>query len=234
MLRNRGKRSSDDKWFADKWHPIFKEAVNDLCYFLSRGYAERSALQIVGNRYKLNKRQRKAIYRMSCSDEQVALRTRSSCNVGSVKHEEVEIDGFNLLILLESILSGAYVFKGRDGLFRDISSVHGSYRRVLKTESAIILVGNALKELEVGPVKWYFDRPVSNSGRIKTKLLEISDNNGFNWEAELVMNPDKVLVTSSKIVITSDGGILDHVGKWFNLGAYLIDNHINHPNIIAV
>lgn len=234
MLRNRGKRSSDDKWFAEKWYPIFKEAVNDLCYFLSRGYAERSALQIVGNRYKLNKRQRKAIYRISCSDQQVASRSLSSCDVESVKHKDMEIDGFNLLILLESILSGAYVFKGRDGLFRDISSVHGSYRRVLKTESAIILVGKALKELEVESVKWYFDRPVSNSGRIKTKLLEISDDNGFNWEAELVMNPDKVLVASSKIVVTSDGGILDHVGKWFNLGAYLINNHINHPNIIAV
>ncbi|WP_186755200.1 DUF434 domain-containing protein [Echinicola salinicaeni] len=234
MIRNIGKSSSDDKWFAPKWQPVFKEAVDDLCYFLSRGYAERSALQLVGNRYKLNKRQRKAIYRISVGEQQITKRIQSSCAIENVKQEDVEIDGFNLLILLESILSGAYVFKGRDGLFRDISSVHGSYRRVLETDHAIVLVGKALKELQVNSVKWYFDYPVSNSRRIKNKVLEISDNNGFGWSADLVMNPDKILITSSNVVVTSDGGILDHVRRWFNLGAYLINHHINHSNIIAV
>ncbi|MFK7983141.1 MAG: DUF434 domain-containing protein, partial [Saprospiraceae bacterium] len=77
--RNRGKQSSDDKWFASKWHPIFTEALNDLCYLLTRGYAENSALQIVGNRYKLNKRQRKAVLRISCSDQGIATRNQAKC-----------------------------------------------------------------------------------------------------------------------------------------------------------
>lgn len=232
--RNRGKQSSDDKWFAPKWQPVFKEAVDDLCFLLTRGYAESSALQIVGNRYKLNKRQRKALFRISCSDQQIVVRNQSRCKAENLKNEAIEIDGFNLLILMESLLSGAFVFKGRDGLFRDISSVHGSYRRVLKTEYAIILIGNALQELGVGPVKWYFDQPVSNSGRLKVKLLELSENHHFNWKIELVMDPDKILVASNKIVITSDGWILDRVGKWFNLGSYIIETHINESSIIEV
>ncbi len=232
--KNRGKQSSDDKYFSSKWHPIFKDAVDDLCYLLSRGYADPSALQIVGNRYKLNKRQRNAILRMSCSDEEISRRKQSACKAAELENEMVEVDGFNLLILLESALSGAFIFKGRDGLYRDISSVHGSYKRVVKTEDAICLVGTILKDMKVKSVKWYFDQPVSNSGRLKARLLELGRNHAFNWEAELVFDPDKVLAKSNNIVISSDGWILDHAKKWFNLGSLLIENHLEESNVIVV
>lgn len=232
--RNRGKDSSDDKWFAPKWHPIFTEAVDDLCYLLTRGYAASSALEVVGNRYTLNKRQRSAVSRISCSDQGIRTRNKSRCNVSELEGRVVEIDGFNLLILLESALSGAFVFKGRDGVFRDISSVHGSYKRVAKTEEAMLLTGNSLKAMNVKSVKWYLDQPVSNSGRLKTQLLEISNANGLNWDAELVFDPDKVLAESKHIVISSDGWVLEQAGKWFNMGAYLIENQVKEAHVIAV
>jgi len=232
--RNRGKQSNDDKYFSPKWHPIFTEAINDLCFLLTRGYAENSALQIVGNRYKLNKRQRNAILRISVGEEEIAIRNKSKVSKTALKNEVVEIDGFNLLILLESAMSGAYIFKGRDGLYRDISSVHGSYKRVVKTENAILLVGEVLKKLQVKAVKWYFDQPVSNSGRLKSRLLELSEEHGFNWEVELVFDPDKVLVKSKNIIVSSDGWILDNSEKWFNLGGFLIENYLLDANVIVV
>ncbi len=232
--RNRGKQSSDDKWFAPKWHPIFSAAVDDLCHLLSRGYAANSALQVVGNRYKLNKRQRNAILRISTSDEENRLRTKSVCSIKDLKNGTVEIDGFNLLILLEAALSGAYIFKARDGLYRDISSVHGSYKRVMKTEEALHLIGSTLKDLEVKEVKWYLDQPVSNSGRLKTRLYELSAENDYRWNAELVFDPDKVLAKSKEIVVSSDGWILDNAERWFNLGAYIIERQLKEANVMEI
>lgn len=232
--RNRGKQSSDDKWFAPKWHPIFSDAVNDLCYFYTRGYAENSAIQIVGNRYKLNKRQRNAISRISCSNQGIKIRNQSECKTSDLNNQMVEIDGFNLLIILESALSGAFIFKGRDGVYRDISSVHGSYKFVSKTKAVIILVGNVLNKLNVKSVKWYFDSPISNSGRLKTRLLEIAKEHGFNWEVELVFNPDKVLVQSKNIVVSSDGWIIENTCKWFNLSALLIETYVMDACVIEV
>jgi len=107
-----------------------------------------SVLQIVGNRYKLNKRQRMAILRVGAAEQDIQLRKSKHLQPSDLKNKTVSIDGFNLLILLESALSGAFIFKGRDGTYRDISSVHGSYKRVQKTEAAIILVGNVLKKME--------------------------------------------------------------------------------------
>ncbi|MEM6698016.1 MAG: DUF434 domain-containing protein, partial [Bacteroidota bacterium] len=168
--RNRGKTSSDDQYFAPKWYPIFKEAADDLCFLLTRGYGKSSSLQIVGNRYRLNKRQRDALQRICSSEQEIAQRKSTAINPSTLSNATVEIDGFNLLILLESALSGAYVFKGRDGTIRDISSVHGTYKRVQQTETAMKLIGDTLKELSVLHVKWYLDRPVSNSGLLRQKL----------------------------------------------------------------
>jgi len=233
-FRNRGKQSSDDKLFASKWLSILEAAVDDICFLLSRGYAENSAQQIVGNRYKLNKRQRNAVLRISCSQSARLTRSKSNCKAAVLSDTIVEIDGFNLLILLENALSDAYIFKCRDGLYRDISSVHGSYKRVTKTDEAIHLIGSVLNKHQVKQVKWYLDKPVSNSGRLKTRLLEHSKMEGLDWAVELVYDPDKVLAKSQQVVITSDGWILDHVNTWFNLGAELIEKHIENPNVIEV
>lgn len=232
--RNRGKQPNDDKLFAPKWHPVFKEAVDDFCYLLSRGYGNNSTGQLVGNRYKLNKRQRDAIGRISASEQQISRRQQKSCTVEDLKGNTVDIDGFNLLILLESALSGAYIFKSRDGTYRDISSVHGSYKRVRKTEEAIHLVGQILKELEVSAVKWYFDQPVSNSGKLKTRLVEVSREHHFDWEVELVFDPDKVLVKSPNIVISADGWVIDEAQRWFNLSALLVERHFAGANVVSV
>ena len=233
--RNRGKQSSDDIWFGQKWLASFKEAADDVGFLLSRGYAHNSVLQIVGNRYKLNKRQRSALFRIGASDQEIAGRNKSSCSAKDLKNKTVEIDGFNILILLESTLSGGFVFKARDGLYRDISSVHGSYKRVMKTEEAILLIGKTLKSLSIQSAKWYLDQPVSNSGRLKTRLMEISRENDYNWEVDLVFNPDKVLAESEYIAISSDGWILDRKDKWFNLGAYILEGELAEiTNVIEV
>ncbi|AZQ64065.1 DUF434 domain-containing protein [Flammeovirga pectinis] len=232
--RNRGKQSNDDTLFSTKWIDIIKEATDDLCYLLTRGYPESSALQLVGHKYRLNKRQHDALARICCNHIKVEERKSTEINSTNLKGKVIEIDGFNLLILLENALSGAYIFKARDGLYRDISSVHGTYKRVTKTEEALCLIGNVLKELDVSAVRWYFDQPVSNSGSLKTRLLELSNTYNFSWEVELVFDPDKVLAKSERIVVSSDGWIIDHAKKWFNLGAFIIENHIKSANTITV
>jgi hypothetical protein len=193
-----------------------------------------SAIQLVGNRYKLNKRQRDAIGRISASQQAIKTRKKSQLPAKKLKKQKIVIDGFNLLIILESALSGAFIFKGRDKTYRDISSVHGSYKRVQKTEDAIVLVGNILKDLKSESVIWYLDQPVSNSGRLKTNLLKIAEEHQFNWEVELVYNPDKVLAKSKDVVVSSDGWVLDRAKRWFNLGAFLIEKFIKEANVIAV
>ncbi len=231
--KNRGKHPNDDKLFGKKWSLNFKEAVKDLSFLLTRGYGSKSATELVGNRYRLNSRQQKALTRMSAATQNLQIRKDKEQTATQLTDQTVLIDGFNLLILLESILSDAFIFKSQDGNYRDLASVHGSYRRVSQTEEAIILAGNVLKGLGVKKVIWYFDSPVSNSGRMKSMLLDLSTQHDFEWEVHLSNNPDMELVKSPHIAITSDAWILDECAQWFNFGAYLIEHHLQPKFIVA-
>lgn len=230
--RNRGKHPNDDKLFNKKWQTVLKEAVVDLSYLLTKDYGEKSALQLVGNRYRLNSRQQKALMRLAGNRSLIEKYNSKVLSHNELAGKDIEIDGFNLLILLESALSGAYLFKCLDGNYRDISSVHGSYKRVVQTENSIELIGNILKDLQVKDVLWLLDAPVSNSGRLKQMLLSIAEQNQFTWRVELVSNPDIVLAVSENVIISSDAWIFEKCKQWFNFSAYLIENQLEVEYVV--
>jgi hypothetical protein len=233
-LKNRGKESDDDKLFGDaKMRHKIMEAVEDMSHLLSRVYAEKSTLALVGNRYKLNTRQQRAVQGMSASETQVSKRKKSSLDSIELEGCEVVIDGFNVLIVLESLLSGAYVFQGKDGFYRDLSSVYGTYKRVQQTTRAIELVADFHVEQKIQKLHWYFDKPVSNSGRLKQIIAEMAVEKGYNWEVELVFNPDQEIVKSNSVAITSDAWILDGANTNFNLIEYVVQKRI-YPNIFRL
>lgn len=224
--RNRGKEGRDDLLFGDsKMQQRVKEAVTDVSYLLSRGFSEKSSVQLAGNRYKLNARQQKVVQGMSAATSQVTQRKSTQVTIDQLKDQTVIIDGFNIIIILESFLSGAYVFKGIDDCYRDISSVHGTYKRVQQTQEVLITVGDFLQEAQVKNVIWVFDQPVSNSGRMKTMLGELSRKRNYAWHSILEYNPDKVLAESTHIVASSDAWVLDRVKRWFNLSGTIIEAH---------
>ncbi|WP_299272149.1 DUF434 domain-containing protein [uncultured Psychroserpens sp.] len=228
--RNRGKNSNDDQLFgSDKIHQKLKDAITDMHYLLSRGYAEKSSLQLVGNKHRLNVRQQQAVQGMSASQEQIERREAHMIPFENIASETISIDGFNLLIILESALSGAYLFKGLDHAYRDLSGVHGTYKRVQQTEKALITVGQLLKN---NTVIWIFDKPVSNSGRLKTILRTLAESHDFNWEIILDNNPDKRLAESEHIVVSSDAWVLDRAKRWLNLGKHIIEECLPEATII--
>ena len=223
MAKNRGKEGRDDYLFGkDFMKRKIKEAVSDMSFLLERGYGESSSCELVGNRYKLNKRQQQAIKGMSAAESAVKCRVDKELAKQTLLAKEIIIDGFNQIILTESMLSNAYLFKGKDGVFRDLSSLHGTYKSVNQTEEALQLIGDFFKANKVKKVIWVFDKPVSNSGRMKTKLMSMAEEFEYNWEVMLENNPDKIIAQSKSVAVTSDAWILDRVENWFNLMKELI------------
>lgn len=231
--RNRGKNTGDDNLFgSEKQISKLKLAVQDMQYLLTKGYAEKASSELVGNRYRLKTRQIQALRGASASDIQIHDRKLKQLSTSDLKDKTIYLDGFNVLILLESLLSEAYIFEGADGCFRDLSGVHGTYKRVNQTLKAIELVAEFFQKNRVQKLVWVFDQPVSNSGRIKQIILDFALENKLNWEAELQYNPDKFLAESSEIIISSDAWILDHSKEWFNVIEYLIQEEKLFVNLI--
>jgi hypothetical protein len=220
--RHRGAHPADAELFAADQLPKLRQAVVDLSWLLSGGYNMASSLKLVGDRYGLRERQRLAVSRCACSEQNRQRRKEHCIPVEQIQAQPVAVDGFNLIITVEAALSGGPLLIGVDDCIRDLSSVHGSYRSVEETDRAIMMIGDALKQLAASHVLWLLDRPVSNSGRLAAKLTDLAARNNWPWEVEVVFNPDAALAASSSIAITSDSSILDRVSRWTDLQSHLL------------
>jgi hypothetical protein len=224
--KHRGPHPDDARLFAPDMLPHLQSAASDLSWLLSRGYASPSSLKIVGDRYELRERQRIAVGRSACSDSARERRQRSQVDLAALAERCLLIDGYNVLTTIEAALAGGVVLAARDGAYRDIASVHGTWRKVQETIPAAELIGELLAEYRVESVVWLLDRPVSNSGRLKTILGQIAEAHGWPWEIRLVPDPDKILSQTEELVATADSGILDECARWVNLASAVI-----RPNI---
>jgi hypothetical protein len=224
--KHRGAHPDDARLFAGDRIPILRQATADLSWLLTRGYAQASSLKIVGDHHGLTTRQRVAVGRAACSDQQQKKRDSTCLCAQEAKGSGLAIDGFNLIITIEASLSGGVLLLTRDGCIRDLSSVHGSYRSVVETESAVRLIGETLEALQPLSATWFLDKPVSNSGRLAHRMIDLSAERGWQWDVQLVMNPDAAISSSNLISITSDSVILDRTSRWINFGRYLIERNL--------
>lgn len=229
---HRGKAPDDDALFGPEAIIRLRAAAADYSLLLTKGYAECSSLKLVGDHFGLTARQRTAAARCSCDNQRLAARLARQIRPPCIRHQPVLVDGYNILITLEAALSGAYLFEGCDGCIRDLSGIHGTYRRVHETPLAIDILCRTLSGLEPSGVVVYLDRPVSNSARLKTTLQRHFSQQGLLWQAELADNPDKILSQTEQIVISSDSDILDHCGAWVNLTAYMLQEAAELKSIV--
>jgi hypothetical protein len=230
---HRGRHPEDAELFAPVAWPRLRSAVMDLSWLLSRGYAQPSAIKVVGDRYELNQRQRMAVVRSACTDE--ARKARAAKWVaGDAIAGTLLIDGFNVLTTIEVALSGGVILAARDGCYRDIASVHGTYRRVEETRPAILAIGETLAEFRPLECFWYFDKPVGNSGRVRAIVIEIVRERNWNWRVELVQNPDAVLIASDRIVASADSMVLDGCARWVNLAREVIARKMRQAMVVPM
>ncbi|MFR4997816.1 DUF5616 domain-containing protein [Clostridium sp.] len=78
---------------------------------------------------------------------------------------------------------------------------------------------------------FYLDRPVSNSGRLKMKILEMFEGSELQIEVENIDNVDSIL-QSKENVVSSDAIILDNCISWINLNRNIIEEKISNENYI--
>lgn len=229
---HRGAHPEDADSFAQAWWPALRLAVAELSWLLTRGYAEPSALKLVGDRHNLTVRQRTAVMRCSCSDEALLGRAAREADVSSIAGQALHIDGYNVLTTIETALAGAVVLIGRDTCWRDMASMHGSFRKVDETRPALELAGKTLTALGAGPCMWFLDEPVSNSGRLATIMRELAEARGWDWQVSIVPSPDYVLIHGSELVVTADSVVLDRCGRWMNLARRIVTDHISDLNLV--
>jgi hypothetical protein len=229
---HRGPHPADAKLFAAAVISDLRSAIADFSLLLTKGYAGKSALKLVCDKFSLTERQRIAIMRSACSDQQLVSRRSREVKLAELSSQTIVIDGYNVLITIEAAMSSACVFKGRDGCFRDLASIHGTYRKVTETIPAVQLIGEFLKEHNAGNCLWLLDSPVSNSGRLKTLIGELARKNEWEWDIELLQSPDAKLIKTDLTAASSDSVVLDDCKRWVNLARAIIEEKVPEARLV--
>ena len=192
-----------------KFSDGFFRAVCDYRYLLERGYPQKSMLKLVGDHYRLASFERVMLYRGLAKEGEVALR-RGKTTHGIPPHAEVFLDGFNVCRTVGSYLNGNPVFVGMDGFLRDVSELHRKKLNRDVLERAVDLILGYLKKYGASFVRFYFDTPISHSGKMCEMTRQKMQEAGLKGEALTVFSPDHELAQQAGgVVCTADSHIVD-------------------------
>lgn len=226
----RGYVQSDEKEFNEPSMEKLKEAQKDIAMLINRAYPIKSVSTFVGNHYLLSERQRLALVRSTSTAD--SLKIRQEKQLKDIKENQiVYIDGFNIIITLEVALSKSILLQCMDGTVRDLAGLRGTYKIIDKTDIAVDLIGKKLDELKICRAVFYLDRPVSNSGRLKNRILELLNKYDFEVDVELVDNADKSLENLEN-VISSDAIVIEKSVTWINLVKSILDDYEDDFNYV--
>ena len=183
-------------------------AYEDLKYLLNRGYRKKYALEFVANHFLLTSKERYFLMRCVFSDKEIEERKRKLLKKDGLRGKVIGIDGFNVLITLESLLEGKAILC-EDGFLRDLKHQRG-YRLHEDTSKILELLVRFLSNMGVKEAWFLYDSPVSRSGEIAKLTEEIMVRFKVPGKVELSKAPDHDL-KRFEVVASSDIAVIQKV-----------------------
>jgi hypothetical protein len=209
-----------------------KDAQIDLRYLLNRGYHKKGALKFVADSYQLDINERNFLTRKIFSTQKSGERKKKLVNILDLQNQIMLIDGYNVLITLETVLyHEKTLIKSDDGVLRDFKAIFGKYKPHKTTEKTLSTLINFLKAQNPKEVLFLYDSPVSLSGelsKLTQKHMSQKSLKGFSKTSKTV---DSEIIKLSEdlgaIVSTSDGVIIDKVDRVVDLPAAIYQQKKN-------
>jgi len=209
-----------------------QDAAEDFRYLLNKGYPRKAALELVGNRYGLTSDERHLLHRGIFSDADSKSRRKRKIPIGKVRNRDLAIDGYNILITIETGLSDRPLILGDDGFIRDISGLSGNFKKTEKTEEALQLILDIVKRVKPLKTLFLFDSPISMSGELAQEVRSLLKKENLLGDANAVKVPEKILIGFPGVIATSDTAIIDQSKEVVDLAGDIIVQKIRSKSII--
>ena len=209
-----------------------QNAAEDFRYFLNRGYPRKAALEWVGNRYGLIFDERHLLHRGIFSESDSKSRRKKRVAVERARNKNLVIDGHNVLITTEAGLSGRPLVLGDDGFIRDISGLSGNFKKTERTEKALQLVLDILKQIKPQKTLFLFDAPISMSGELAQQVRSRLKKENLPGDAMAIRVPEKVLIGFPGLIATSDTAIIDQSNQVVDLAGYVLSQKMKGRTIL--
>jgi len=196
---------------------FFSEACATYKYLLEKGYPEKATLKLVGDRHRLSRVERNCIFRGVMRATVAENRAKKIVTEADVVEQPIAIDWYNVLITVESYLKGVPLFLAEDGVIRDASATHGSYRHTAVTDRALEEIMAVIAMLGPARIDAYLDAPIAFSGLMAERVRERLRDIACPSEVSLAHSADYPLKNARGIVATSDSVILEKAPRVLDL-----------------
>lgn len=183
------------------------DAVHDLRYLLDQGYPRDSAVNFVANHYRLPLNQRHLLARCVFSKAEIANHRAKAVSIAKVRGKRLGIDGYNVLITVESILTGKQVIRCDDGFVRDMRAIFGKYRITPATTRALKAIGRVIAKAGPSYVTVLFDKQVSRSGELAAETRRILKQAKVKVDTRAIAEVDREL-RAFNVVASSDRAVI--------------------------
>ncbi len=200
----------------------FDLALADYRYLREKSYSEKASLKLVGDRHRLSRMERNTLFRGVIPEATASSRKRKLLKPEELAGLCLGIDWYNVLITVESFLRGLPLFLSDDGMTRDSSATHGSYRRSAVTEKAMVSIFEGLRSLGAGRLDAYLDSPIAFSGLMAEEVRSRLSRLSVPCAVELQHTADYPLKGYDGVVASSDSVILDSARKVLDLPRFVV------------
>lgn len=181
----------------------------------------------MANHYLLDQKTRNYLSRSIFSDSVSQSRRSKIINFKDIKDNILFLDGYNVLITVESILNGYDIILADDGFLRDVQGIFGKYKYSSNTSVSLSLIFDCISKHPPQKIKFYLDRQVSFSGKLGQEINEMFNKYDLNGSSVLSNNVDYDLtqecIKEPGIVATSDGIIADNVEKVVDIPHFILN-----------
>ena len=186
---------------------------------MDRGYPSGPAIRFVSDHHRLPREDRFVLARVAVPSTVAASRKGKRISARELSGRTVAVDGYNVLITAESLLSGIPVYLCDDGFLRDTRGVFRRFRPSDETVLALVEIITILKESGVSRAEFVLDQQISRSGELAAQIREMMADLDLPGSAKTAKDADRRLKLAASPVATADGAIIDAASEAVDIPA---------------
>lgn len=198
------------------------EAARDARPLLERGYPRDRVLDLVGDHWDLDAAERHVLRRAVFAPSQARRRAARLLAPGDIAGREVAVDGHNVIITLQSALTGRTLVLGDDGVIRDVSGIGRNHRPDQTTLQAARLMLGGLQELSPDRVDVLLHARLPQSGDLAAGITNLMAELGLTGRSETTDSVRRRLAEHSGPVASGDAAVLEAGDAPFDLAGCIL------------
>jgi hypothetical protein len=203
--------------------------ARDIRSLLRWGYPKFATIRFVADHTQLSLKERYILTRVIMPPDRVVSRISKRVACTGIKDKNLLLDGYNVLLSVDSLLKKEPMWFCDDGYIRDTRYYFSKAKQAEGIDESLDLVLKFLSENHPKSVTFLLDAQISRSGELAGFIRRKMKESGIPGEARTSKAADFELKAEggnpekSLLVATSDGIVIDSVLQVLDLPACLME-----------